>query len=268
MQSCIRWAGSKRLLLPVLTSAYPRASSRYVEPFAGSAALFFALQPGDALLTDLNSHLINALRAIKASPSLVLEALRRLPTGSRAYYRVRASRDEDSSDVERAARFLYLNRYCFNGLYRTNAAGHFNTPYGPPKRPLRDFPTRVHEASLALAGATLKAQDFEITLAEVREGDFVYLDPPYAVDNRRIFREYLQGSFSRLDLRRLAAGLKAIDKRGATFLLSYARSKEARDLMKGWHSRAVRVRRHVAGFAAHRRSAWEVLVSNRPLPAS
>ena len=140
-------------------------------------------------------------------------------------------------------------------------------PYGPPKRPLLNFERDVTSAALRLKKATIKPQDFGVTLDETRAGDFVYMDPPYAVDDRRIFREYLPGSFCREDLRRLADGLSSIDSKGAIFLLSYAESKEGRELAKGWHKKVIVTRRHVAGFASDRRSAREYLVSNRPVTA-
>lgn len=250
-----------------LAAHWPSDAKRYVEPFAGSASLFFTIDPPVALLSDLNTDLINAYQSLQRDSARVLECLRRIPEGETAYYRVRADRLTDASDTERAARFLYLNRRCFNGLYRTNSSGDFNVPYGPPKRPLLNFERDVASAALLLKRATIKSQDFGITIEETRVGDFVYMDPPYAVDDRRIFREYLPGSFSSRDLERLAEGLAKLDARGAIFLLSYADSKEGRELARGWNKKIIVTRRHVAGFAGDRRSAREYLISNRPLTA-
>lgn len=267
MRSIIRWAGSKRLLVDRLRQGWPQDAKRYVEPFAGSASLFFALEPQEALLTDLNVDLITTYQAVRRDSSRVLECLRRMPSGSEAYYKVRAQSPTGLSSPERAARFLYLNRRCFNGLYRTNASGQFNVPYGPPKKPLQHFEESVLAAATQLRRATIRAQDFSRTVAEVRKGDFVYMDPPYAVDDRRIFREYLPGSFSRDDLERLSECLVEIDNRDAVFLLSYADSTEGRRLAGEWYKKTIVTRRHVAGFAGSRRSAREILVSNRPVKA-
>jgi DNA adenine methylase len=236
-----------------------------VEPFAGSAALFFAVKPSAALLADLNEDLITTYKALKRDPLRVLECFARLPRGRAAYYRIRNSLNRDSSDAEIAAHFLYLNRYCFNGLYRTNLQGCFNVPYGPPKRPLIGFTSHVLEAARRLRTATLKSQDFEATLREAGPGDFVYIDPPYAVDDRRVFREYVAGSFTRADLERLSSSLRALDASGAVFLVSYAASREGRSLARDWFSKVIVTRRHVAGFAGDRRRAREYLITNRPL---
>lgn len=265
MRSLIRWAGSKRLLVTKLARYWPPGAKRYVEPFVGSASLFFHMQPAVALLADLNSELITTYKALRRDPLRVLECFLRFPKGRSAYYRIRESSIPDASDAEVAARFLYLNRYCFNGLYRTNLAGKFNVPYGPPKRPLVDFQNHTLNAARRLRGTTLKNQDFRDTLAEVKQGDFVYMDPPYAVDDRRVFREYLPGSFTRADLDNLRSTLPAIDSKGAIFVLSYAECREGRYLASGWYSKRVVTRRHVAGFAGSRRSAREYLISNRSL---
>ena len=268
MASFLRWAGSKRLLLPQLRGmAESLPHERYVEPFAGSAALFFALEPPSALLSDINGELIDAYKAVQRDVELVLECLHRIPKGRTAYYEVREQDVSDAPLAVRAARFLYLNRYCFNGLYRTNMAGRFNVPYGPPKSPVRDFDDRLRAGAVALRMATVLRLDFESVLSRLGPGDFVYLDPPYAVDERRIFREYLPGSFSSLDLPRLKEALVAIDEVGATFVLSYAMSEEGRSLIGDWHHEVVRTRRNVAGFAGHRRSAVEVIISNREFTA-
>lgn len=266
MVSFVRWAGSKRLLLPRLKRLAPAgAYERYVEPFAGSAALFFALEPRRALLSDINKELIDMYRAVRSDVELVLEGFRRLPRGKESYYGIRASHQPLAPPVERAARFLYLNRYCFNGLYRTNKAGLFNVPYGPPKQPLVDFGRRLRDGAKTLSGATLVSLDFQQVIDRVESGDFVYLDPPYATDERRIFREYLPGSFSTVDLPRLRAGLKTIDNAGATFVLSYEVSGEGKELIGDWYHRVVSTRRNVAGFVGHRRSALEVIISNQPI---
>jgi DNA adenine methylase len=264
MTTFVRWAGSKRLLLPLLCKCVPHNFERYVEPFVGSGALFFALRPRRALLSDINDELITTFRAVRNDPDLVLQALRRMPVGSGAYYKIRSTQANDAAPAIRAARFLYLNRYCFNGLYRTNAAGAFNVPYGPPKRPLVGFEDRLKEGASILKTATLLSADFGAVASLVNPGDFVYLDPPYAVDNKRIFREYLPGSFSSLDLPRLEHALHQIDSVGARFLLSYVASPEAAQLAGGWHQKTVTVRRNVAGFSGNRRQATEVLVSNHP----
>ncbi len=265
MKSIVRWAGSKRRLLPELRRLVPSRFRTYVEPFAGSACLFFDLKPARAILGDLNQELIASYREIRRDPLRVLTCFRRFRRGERAYYSVRKVDPASLTRVELAARFLYLNRFCFNGLYRTNMAGRFNVPYGPPTKPLVQFETDVIAASGILAHAELLDCDFQRTLSYVKKGDFVYLDPPYVLHERRVFSEYLPGSFMSDDLERLADCLAAIDKKGATFILSYADSVTARKLTGPWYRIGVAAPRNIAGFTGARRTDREMLASNRPL---
>lgn len=262
MRSFIRWAGSKRMLLPQLRLYWTGGRRRYIEPFCGSACLFFDVQPEQAILGDLNEELVCALRAIRSQPYVVLECLNRLPRGRSGYYSVRKAAPSALAEADRAARFLYLNHYCFNGIYRTNAAGAFNVPYGPPKsgRPLDE--SLIIDASKALRNTVLTHGDFERTLEHVQPGDFVYLDPPYCLDSRRVFKEYLPRSFALCDLDRLRRQLLRLDGLGVTFVVSYADCSQARELLGPWAPRRIRTRRHIAGFTGHRRSAYELIATN------
>lgn len=265
MKSFLRWAGSKRQLLRSLRGHWPGNGSRYIEPFAGSACLFFHLEPEEAILGDLNDELICTLRAVQRDVGLVLQCLRRLPKGKSGYYAVRAMNARLLSDSELAARLIYLNHYCFNGLYRTNREGGFNVPYGPPKSGAGVDEELVINASRVLGNAKIISGDFENTTARARAGDFIYLDPPFIVRTRRLFSEYIPGSFSRSDLDRLALCLRTLDDKGATFLVSYADSPEARKLLAPWSKRRLWTRRNIAGFVGNRRGAYELIATNRRL---
>jgi DNA adenine methylase len=262
MKSPIRWAGSKRLLLPHLKALWRNEFKRYVEPFCGSACLFFSIEPKTAILGDLNDELIEMYLALKQDPYLVLECTRRLRRGERSYYAIRSQNPRFLSRPEKAARFLYLNRYCFNGIYRTNASGTFNVPYGPPRSKLGLDEETIVAASARLKSATLISGDFNQTLSEVEKGDFVYLDPPYAISKRRVFAEYHPSSFVVSDLQRLSTALHDMDKSGIFFAVSYGDSPEARTLLKSWSPKRVWTRRHIAGFADARRGAYELLATN------
>lgn len=160
---------------------------------------------------------------------------------------------------------MYLNRYCFNGLYRTNLQGRFNVPYGPPKR--GDLLPRVDEdlirsASKMLSKALLVHGDFATTLDQCEVGDFVYLDPPYAVGSRRVFAEYLPNSFAGSDLPRLSSALDELNRRRITFVITYADCAEARALLKKWNPIRIRTPRNIAGFVGSRRCSFELLASN------
>ena len=166
----LRWAGSKKQHLPLLKSFWANKFSRYVEPFAGSAVLFFEVDPPCALLADINKELIGTLRAVRAHPTRVHQALSSIPKGREHYNEVRSTAPASLNQIKRAARFIYLNRYCFNGLYRTNSKGEFNVPYGGEKSGSIPSSEQLKSAAKLLKRATLLSTDFRVTLAKVRKG--------------------------------------------------------------------------------------------------
>jgi DNA adenine methylase len=259
-----RWAGSKRKVLPILAKYWNPHFSRYIEPFVGSAALFFRLQPQSAVLGDINLGLIEAYEVIRQRPDDVFAAVSKIPRSKHEYYRIRAQNVRQMGDFGRAVRFVYLNRYCFNGIFRTNLKGEFNVPYAHTKPgvipPIENF----RQSAQLLERAKLRCTDFGEILSSVRCGDFVYLDPPYAVESRRVFRQYDRKQFTKKDLSRLADHLQCIDRKGAAFVVSYAECKEARELLSHWKASRIRVRRNVAGFVSARRLANEIVVTNIP----
>lgn len=257
----LRWAGSKRQHVPFLRQYWSETDhKRYIEPFAGSAALFFAIGPPRAVLGDLNAELIQTYRAVRDDPAGVHRRLIRFAKSRTAYERLRATRRGPMA--WEAARFIYLNRFCFNGLYRTNLRGEFNVPYGAPKNDRLPGLDQLRGCADLLSRVRLMHADFRRPLGLVEPGDFVYMDPPYVVSRRRVFVEYSSEHFSAKDLDALAAWLEEIDRREASFILSYADSHEARNLFRGWNRRRFAVRRNVAGFAGARRNHYELFVSN------
>ncbi|MGD0619366.1 MAG: Dam family site-specific DNA-(adenine-N6)-methyltransferase [Bryobacteraceae bacterium] len=262
----LRWAGSKRKQVSRLASFWSPDHERYVEPFVGSACLFFEIAPKSAVLGDTNKELMEVYRVVRDEPERLYRRLCRIRRDLRTYCRWRGLKPQSLDRETRALRFLYLNRNCFNGIYRTNMDGDFNVPMG--KRPGAYFSKEdLLECSTLLRRATLIPGDFAKTLEGVRAGDFVYLDPPYAVTSRRVFREYGKKTFNTADIPRLSECLTAIVKHDADFLVSYADCAEARALALEWNSVRLPVRRHVAGFAGARKRAYEWLISNRPIPA-
>jgi len=260
----LRWAGSKRKQVSRLASFWSIDHERYVEPFAGSACLFFELAPKAAVLGDSNKELIDVYRVVRDEPERLYRRLCRIGRDVPTYRRWRQLKPKSLDRETRALRFLYLNRNCFNGIYRTNMDGDFNVPMG--RRPGDYFSKDdLLNCSTLLQRTTLVAGDFVKTLERVKAGDFVYLDPPYAVTSRRIFTEYGKKTFDTADLPRLSESLAAIVKQHADFLVSYADCTEARALALNWHSVRLPIRRHVAGFSGDRKKAYEWLVSNRPI---
>jgi DNA adenine methylase len=257
----LRWAGSKRKQIGRLKEYWSEGYDRYVEPFAGSACLFFALRPKRALLGDNNKELINVYRQLRKNSDEIFNRLVHIPRERDAYLRWRSKDVAKLDPVTRALRFIYLNHNCFNGIYRTNSAGQFNVPFGSK---LSRYLTRAEflDCAKALARTSFSAADFQTTLSEVRKGDFVYLDPPYALSTRRMFREYGEEAFAVDDVGRLSEELCRIDKIGAKFVVSYADCPESRKLAKDWDAKKFLVRRHIAGFTDNRSSAFEWLISN------
>jgi DNA adenine methylase len=187
-----------------------------------------------------------------------------MPVTKTFYYQLRSANATRLPVTQRTARFIYLNRFCFNGVYRTNKQGRFNVPRGIRTGTL---PGRNELLAWAetLSRARFKAGDFRACLDNAGAGDFVYLDPPYSKPGIRNRGEYGYDSFSELDIPRLAQCLTDLDDKGATFLLSYRYSAGIVAAFPMWHRRAIIVRRHVAGFVSARTNVREVLFSNLPL---
>ena len=262
MEPFLRWAGSKRKLLPVLSSLVPKSFNRYVEPFAGSACLFFALGARQAILGDINDELMNTYGELKSNVEGVIQCLTQFKCNKREYYRVRATNPTQISTTYRAARLIYLNRYCFNGLYRTNALGQFNVPYGGFKSGVLPTPDHLRACSAILRDVNLISGPFNLTMNGATGADFVYIDPPYSIRSRRVFNGYSHFSFGKTELTLLKSYLDRLDRSGIFFLVSYGVSREAYDLAKGYNRREVVVQRQIASFANKRRKSRELLITN------
>ncbi len=262
-QPVIRWAGSKRKLLPNLLELAPKTFGEYFEPFVGSACLFFALNPKRATLGDINKELISAYRTLRRDVHSVVRVVESYPRTKVFYYRLR-DKCTPTTSVERTARFLYLNRFCFNGLYRTNRAGRFNVPRGERTGEIPDVAAFTHAAKM-LRGKRLLCADFEETVANVKRNDFVYLDPPYASSGHRDRNEYGLGSFNPSDIPRLLRTLEFIHARGAHFLLSYSTAPDFIAQLPPHTLRTVSVRRSIASNPAFRSSVPEILLTNENL---
>lgn len=243
-------------------SSRPRGA-RYIEAFSGSAALFFRVRPRRAVLVDVNGELQECFARVRNDPTAVHSALSRFSCSEQAYYRIRS---EDASALDphtRAARFIYLNRLCFNGLYRTNSSGKFNVPYGGSRNGSLPTQEQLHEAAATLNAATLITGDFYASLSgEIGPGDFVYMDPPYARRNADLDNQYGPDVFGLHDIERLELLASSIAESGAHFVISYADCREIRPLAKKWTSHRVTVKRTIAADVNHRGAATELLITN------
>lgn len=267
MSPFFRWAGSKRKLLPLLLENIPSMFNKYVEPFCGSASLFFALAPSDAILFDSNTHLINAYKQIRKSPELICSKAQSLDINKETYLKIRAYNHEELSPVENAVRFIFLNRLCFNGVYRTNKAGHFNVPMGSRTGRIPNVEQFIN-CSNALKMAQINAGDFENSLAYIKEGDFVYLDPPYMQQSTIDRGEYGLNAFKYSDIYRLIRFIKRVEEKGAFFLLSYVYDEEVIKMFpRNWDLKRLNVSRNIASNVKHRKDVTEIIVANYPLNA-
>lgn len=261
MKPFLKWAGGKRWLTYRVKKA-GLAFERYIEPFLGSGAVFFAFEPHCALLSDSNAHLMETFAALRDSPLEVQQALERhsLLHSESHYYHVRQSKPPGRAD--RAARFIYLNRTCWNGLYRENKFGEFNVPKGTKSAvllPDDDF-ARVGEL---LRHAGLSAGDFEKTIEQASAGDFIFVDPPYTVKhNRNGFIKYNERIFSWDDQVRLSACLHSAGLRGAKILLTNAYHPSVLGLYNEF-AEIIPLSRHsvLSGLSQYRGPTQEALIT-------
>ncbi len=260
-----RWAGSKSKLLPILIKNTPSKINSYIEPFCGSACLFFALKPSKAILSDINSELIHAYKLVLRHPRILQRNVNQMPTSKEYYLELRQIDPKTLNDLQRAERFIYLNRYCFNAVYRTNKKGQFNVPMGTKTGKV---PSQSHfyRTSYGLRAAQLVAQGYTSITSSIKKNDFVYLDPPYMKKGSTPRGEYGPNSFSYDEIPQILDVLHEIVDRKANFLFSYSSDKELNTLLKkSWYVEEVVVQRHVAGFAKHRSRVAEILVSNNAI---
>lgn len=264
MRPLLKWAGGKRWFISNYSDLLPHSFNRYIEPFLGSAVVFFWLNPASSILADLNSDLIETYLAIKANPQAVLKHLlvhKRLHS-TNYYYQMRATSTRKL--VTKAAKFIYLNRTCFNGIYRVNSEGKFNVPKGTKNSvvyPKDDF----QAISAVLHGAKLYAQDFEKTILMAKKGDFVYSDPPYTVrHNNNNFVKYNELIFNWKDQERLASTLTSAANKGAYVMLSNANSECIKELYPESMWSHLVLHRHsvIASDAKNRRETSELLITN------
>lgn len=263
----LKWAGGKSQLLPELLKRLPPRFNRYFEPFLGGGAMFFAVRPTTATLSDANDELVNAWKVVRDSSGDLVAALEAHRYEKTHYYEVRA-RDRapdfaSSPPAERAARLIYLNRCGFNGLYRVNRRGEFNVPFGRYENPVICDRAGLMACSALMEGVELATADFGFLLDAAGAGDFVYLDPPYLPTSTvPSFTAYTPDGFDAAAQIRLHEVLAQLDRRGVRWLLSNSPSPFILDLYRGFEIEEVVGRRSVGRNAASRRGCVEIVVRN------
>jgi DNA adenine methylase len=271
-QPFLKWVGGKAQLLAQFDKFFPAQIGRYVEPFIGGGAVFFHLKHRfpqmRAFLRDNNDELINTYLAVRDYPRELLRRLDRHLAAFNAdrenyYYLVRARHHLPPTEVvERAARMIFLNKTCFNGLWRVNSSGEFNVPIGSHKNPALYDEENIYAASRALEGVHLATLDFRDTLNATRRGDFVYVDPPYyPVSPTASFTSYTKDEFGAEQQRELAALFADAANRGVRLVLSNSDTEFVRRLYRGYRVHTVRARRMVNCDGTKRGEVNEVVVT-------
>jgi DNA adenine methylase len=264
----LKWAGGKRKLLDQIEQLLPpdAAQRRYIEPFLGGGALFFRLKPQDAILNDVNAELVTTYLAVQGRLGELLDELvpLRERTDEASFYALRCYYNEETLSLcERAALFIYLNRTCFNGLYRVNAKGEFNVPVGRYTNPRVLDPGGLTEASRALAGVSIRCGDYQKTLEQAQPGDFVYLDPPYApVSKTSSFVGYTKGGFGEREQETLRTMFECLHEHGCVVLLSNSDTPALRKLYEGFRITEVSAPRAINAKKDGRGAVTELVISN------
>ncbi|HEY4016255.1 MAG TPA: DNA adenine methylase [Polyangiaceae bacterium] len=259
----LKWAGGKRQLLPALLRRAPGRYSVYFEPFVGGGALFFALRPGCAVLADMNERLIRAYRGVRDDVGAVVDRLKTYRYEESYFYEMRERDVDAGSDADMAAWFIYLNRTAYNGLYRVNSRNRFNVPFGRySKNVLICDEPNLRACSALLANAELVVGDFEAVTAGSREGDFVYLDPPYVpLSETSSFTSYTSGGFGSADQVRLRDVALRMKARGVHVVLSNSSAPFVRELYRqGFETDEVTALRQVNSRADRRGPIQELVI--------
>ena len=268
----LKWAGGKRRLTAKIREYVPKKYNIYFEPFVGAGAVFFDLQPTTALINDANEELINCYRVIKAQPSKLIEHTKYHRKTKSYFYRLRSLDRLPSFDcvsaVERASRIIFLNKTCYNGLFRVNSRGEFNVPYGKSSSTRILDPKAVRAVSRYLNKSQIEmsCDDFENALSGATAGDFAYLDPPYdPISDTSSFTGYNLPSFNREEQRRLKHVCDELTRRGCKLLLSNSATEFIRDLYSNKRRYTiveVKASRNINSVSTGRGKIKELLIFN------
>lgn len=263
----VKWVGGKRQLMFELLKNMPKSYNRYFEPFIGGGALFFELQQEQAYISDMNEELINLYSVVRDNVYELIKDLNKHEVSKEYFLEIRnidrTEKYADLSDVERASRFIYLNRTCFNGMYRVNSQGQFNVPFGHYKNPRIIDENNLLNCSELLKKTEIKCADFSEILTKVKKDDFVYFDPPYVpLNETSSFTSYTKDGFD-IDMQfKLRDVCDELDSMGVKFMLSNSDTKLINELYANYEIKKVFATRTINANADGRGKITEVLVRN------
>ncbi len=265
----LKWVGGKRQLIPAILSHLPKKISSYYEPFIGGGALFFHLQPKKAVISDFNDELINVYLIIKDDVGSLIESLKIHLNDPDYFYKIRSldrnNEFKNLSNVERASRFIYLNKTCYNGLYRVNNSGEFNSPFGRYSNPniVNEVVLKAVNNYLNNNDIQIIAGDYSATLIDAPRNSFVYFDPPYhPISETSNFTGYIKGGFDMYDQVRLKNTCDELNARGVKFLLSNSAAPFIIDLYSDYKVTIVKASRAINSDGEKRGEVDEVLIKN------
>lgn len=266
----VKWVGGKRQLLDEITPLLPKNITSYCEPFLGGGAVLFSVQPSKAIVNDLNSDLMTVYEVIRDNVEALILSLGKHENTAEYFYAIRdTDRDKESyssmSKIEKASRLIYLNKTCFNGLFRVNSSGEFNSPFGRYKNPnIVNAPTlQAVSEYFNKNNISFYSEDFSATLNRIEKDCFVYFDPPYdPISDTSSFTGYNKGGFDRNEQIRLKKCCDELTERGVKFMLSNSATDFIKDLYKDYKINIVKAKRSVNSNAGGRGAIEEVLITN------
>jgi DNA adenine methylase len=262
-QPFLKWAGGKTQLLHELLPRVPQKYNTYYEPFIGGGALFFAISPKKAVIADINDDLVNAYIVVRDFPEQLIELLAEYVNDKEFFYKIREQDTNNLQSIEQAARLIYLNRTCFNGLYRVNKSGQFNVPFAGYKNPNITQVERILADSNLLQETQIYNVGFDKVLDRAKKGDFIYLDPPYYPKSvYSDFKRYNKEQFHKDDHIRLAELYNKLTERGCKVMLSNSDTPFTCDLYKRWHVDKVYAKRLINRDVSKRGEVTEIIVTN------
>lgn len=268
----VKWAGGKTMLLDQFVPLFPKKKfNRYIEPFVGSGAVFFyvmqVFKPKEVILSDINEELINTYEIIRDDVDRLVVELKQhteyhKAEGKKYYLTIRATDPLSLPSLERAARFIYLNKTCFNGLYRVNSKGQFNVPMGDYKNPDIIQEERLRKVSALLKNVKLKVMPFEKVVRLAKKGDFIYFDPPYYPLKKSSFTTYAKDNFLEAEQELLADIFKKLDKKGCLVMESNSETKFIKELYKDFKLHVVQAKRLINSDSSKRGAIGEYVITN------